>query len=87
MDESSSLRWWTFRLIVITICLFFIFFGVNLLIGAYGLNVPHYFVLTFFASNLIILISGAIMVGFGIQILQRLRGRADKKDLETNSKL
>ena len=59
---------------------FFIFFGINLLIASYRLTSPHYFVLTFFASNFIILFSGAILVGFSIQVFIRVRGKSDISD-------
>ena len=49
---------------LILISLFFLVFGIQLLIAAYHLNNPFWFVMTFFASNLIILISGALLVGF-----------------------
>ncbi len=47
---------------------FFILFGVQLLISAYRLNNPFFFVMTFFASNLIILISAALTLGFSIRL-------------------
>jgi hypothetical protein len=43
---------------------FCVFFGIQLLISAYGLNDPFFFVMTFFASNLIILIGIVFLVGF-----------------------
>ncbi len=46
------------------ICLFFLLFGVQTLVTAFSLNDPFSFVLTFFASNFIILISAALMIGF-----------------------
>ena len=42
---------------------FFLVFGIILLISSYRLNDPFSFVLTFFASNLIILISAVILLG------------------------
>ena len=41
----------------------FLAFGIQVLVAAYGLNDPFSFVMTFFASNFIILISLAVMVG------------------------
>ena len=64
----------------------FIIFGILILIGAYTIVIPHYFVLTFFASNFIILISGAILVGYSIQVVQRLRGKhLNKEPKEVNT--
>ncbi|MGE5842135.1 MAG: hypothetical protein ACM335_07650 [Deltaproteobacteria bacterium] len=43
--------------------LFFLLFGVYLLILAYRLPDPLSFIMTFFASNLIILISAVLLLG------------------------
>ncbi|MFH1488653.1 MAG: hypothetical protein ABII06_07105 [Pseudomonadota bacterium] len=43
---------------------FCVLFGVQILISAYGLKDPFFFVMTFFASNLIILIGIVFLVGF-----------------------
>ena len=43
---------------------FFMVFGIDLIIGSYTLSDPYSFIMTFFASNLIILISGALIAGF-----------------------
>ncbi|MBF0548948.1 MAG: hypothetical protein HQK60_00295 [Deltaproteobacteria bacterium] len=53
--------------------IFFTIFGIDLLRAAYHLNHPSYFLLTFFSSNLIILISGAILAGMLVKIYLRLR--------------
>ena len=44
--------------------MFFLLFGVLILIGDYQLKDPFSFILTFFASNLIILISAALVFVF-----------------------
>jgi len=43
---------------------FFLMFGIHILIAAYQLNDPFSFILTFFASNFIILISAALIFVF-----------------------
>ena len=47
---------------------FFLLFGVHVLIAAYQLTDPFSFVMAFFASNLIILISAALTLGFVIRL-------------------
>jgi len=47
---------------------FFLAFGIHLLISAYRLDNPFWFIMTFFASNLIILISAALLVGFVVRL-------------------
>jgi hypothetical protein len=54
---------------------FFMLFGVHLLLASYGLPDPFSFVMTFFASNLIILISAVGVVGSVIRIVHVCRGR------------
>jgi hypothetical protein len=53
---------------LLLISILFLFFGVNVLISAYRLNDPFAFVMTFFASNFIILISASIAVGLSIRL-------------------
>ena len=43
--------------------LFFLLFGIYLLVLAYHLEDPLSFIMTFFASNLVILISAALLLG------------------------
>jgi hypothetical protein len=48
---------------------FFLFFGIQLLISAYELKDPYTFIMTFFASNFIILISAALIIGFAYRMI------------------
>jgi hypothetical protein len=52
------------QIILISVSAFFLYFGIRLLISAYELSDPFTFLVTFFASNFIILISGTLIVGF-----------------------
>ena len=54
--------------LLIFISIFFIVFGINLLISAYRLTDPFSFILMFFASNLMILISAALCLGFALRL-------------------
>jgi len=67
----SSVLWWAKQLFLALTCCFFILFGVYLLIAAYHLEDPFSFVMTFFASNLIILISAALLAGFVYKMITR----------------
>jgi pilus assembly protein TadC len=64
------------------IAIFFILFGINLLYMAYQIPDPFSFVLTFFASNLIILISAALLLGFILRIVGTIKG--EKQDKGSN---
>ncbi len=72
--------WWLRQVGLLGAGLFFLVFGVHLLVCAYHLNDPFNFVMTFFASNLIILISATVMIGLVIRIVGVLRG--DSKNNE-----
>lgn len=60
--------WWPAQTILLLISLFFFIFGVDLLSGAYSLNDPFNFIMTFFAACLIILISLTLLIGFIIKM-------------------
>ena len=69
---------------LLTISLFFLFFGVDLLIASYRLTNPFAFVMTFFASNLMILISAALALGFALRIRGRYRTAKQPKIASSN---
>ena len=56
--------WWIRHILLTLLGLFFVAFGIHLLISAYYLNDPFQFILTFFSSNFIILISAVLVIGF-----------------------
>jgi hypothetical protein len=69
----SNIFWWIRQVVLILIGAFFLFFGVQLLISAYGLKDPYTFIMTFFASNFIILISAALIIGFAYRMVTAYR--------------
>lgn len=62
-DIYFNYFWWIWQTILVLICVFFLILGIQILIKAYQLNNPFPFMMIFFASNLIILISVALMAG------------------------
>ena len=70
-DQGKPINalWWAKQIALVIIGGFYLYFGVHLLIAAYQINNPFSFVLTFFASNFIILISGALLAGFIYRII------------------
>ena len=60
----SEILWWVRQVILVLLGLFFLLFGIHLLIAAYKLKDPASFIMTFFASNFIILISATLLIGF-----------------------
>ena len=67
------LVWWTLSTASAMLSIFFLFLGIDLCVAAFKLNHPHQFILTFFASNLIILISAVILLGVVLRMIGRLR--------------
>lgn len=65
----SNLFWWLRQIVLISVGAFFLYYGIRLLISAYELKDPFTFLMTFFASNFIILISGTLIVGFAYRMI------------------
>ncbi len=65
--------WWTTQILCILISLFFLVFGVDLIRGAYGLNDPFSFIMTFFAASFIILISMTLVLVCTIKMIRVYR--------------
>ena len=65
--------WWTLSSASAVLSIFFLFLGIHLCWASFHLGHPHLFILTFFASNLIILISVVILAGVIVRIIGRLR--------------
>ena len=68
-----TLVWWTVAAASVILSIFFLFVGISLCRAAYDLEHPHQFILTFFSSNLIILISVVILLGAVLRMIGRLR--------------
>ena len=73
----SETYWWVRQIILVAISAFYLYFGIQVLVSAYSLNDPFSFVLTFFASNFIILISAALLVGFVYRMVIHYRQPKD----------
>ena len=72
-QTGVSTYWWIRQIILILIAGFYLVFGIQLLVSAYQLNDPGNFILTFYASNFMILISGALLVGFIYRLVAAFR--------------
>jgi len=60
----SPVFFWVRHIFLTLLAIFFIIFGVQVLLAAYRLDDPFAFIMTFFASNFIILISIALLLVF-----------------------
>ena len=77
---------WAPHAVFTLIAIFFIFFGIDLLYMAYQINDTFSFVMTFFASNLIILISAALLLGFIFKIVATIRKERQEKGIELQAR-
>lgn len=77
---ENPIPWWAAQVILALIAIFFILFGVNLLYMAYQITDPFSFVMTFFASNLIILISGTLLLAFILRIVTTIKKSREKEE-------
>ena len=69
MMPAPSFLWWIRQIALILIGIGFFLFGIQVLISAYRIEDPFVFILTFFSSNFIILISAALLVGFVFRLI------------------
>ena len=65
--------WWPWQLLLLGLSVFFLLFGIMVLVHAYSLKDPFSFVITFFSSNLIILISIVMVIAFVYRIVKICR--------------
>ena len=63
-EPGPKIFFWIKHIIMVLLSCFFLLFGIHILIAAYRLNDPFSFILTFFASNFIILISATLIFVF-----------------------
>ena len=69
-----DLIWWAAQSLMGLFFLGFLLLGVDLCRASFHLKEPYQFILTFFASNLIILVSAALLAGLIVRIVGRVRG-------------
>jgi len=69
----SNIFWWIRQVVLILIGAFFLYYGIQLLISSYDLNNPFIFIMSFFAANFIILISGTLIFGFTYRMVMAFR--------------
>nr|WP_319393782.1 hypothetical protein [uncultured Desulfobacter sp.] len=65
--------WWIAQVLCLLISIFFLIFGIDPIRGAYGLDDPFSFIMTFFAASFIILISLTLSIVFIIKMIRVYR--------------
>lgn len=77
--------WWIKICFFSLFSVFFLGFGIFILVSAYNLENPFWFIMTFFSSNLIILISAVFLIAIFFRILKRYKAESVDAD-ETGDK-
>jgi hypothetical protein len=80
----SKTFWWIRQVFLVLMGCFFLVFGINVLFMAYQLKDPFSFVMTFFASNLMILISATLVAGFIIRMVRVYR-KAEEEEMNEHN--
>ena len=62
--------WWIVQFVMLLVSVFFLTFGIDLLMASYSLGDPFKFIITFFAASFIILISLALGISFVIKMIR-----------------
>lgn len=80
MSEEDStvvkgLIWWAGQALIAVFSLGVLILGIDLCRAAFHLQEPYHFMLTLFASNLIILVGAALCAGLIARAISRLKGR------------
>jgi hypothetical protein len=70
----KGLIWWAGQALIAVFSLGFLLVGIDLCRAAFHLKDPYQFILTLFASNLVILISAVFCAGVVVRVISRLRG-------------
>jgi len=63
-NQAYNYLWWFLQIILTVLSVFFAFVGYKVLMASYELKDPFSFIITFFASNFIILISLTLFASF-----------------------
>ncbi len=71
----GSCLWWGKNILIAIFSLFFLAFGIETLVGVFYLNNPHEFIMYFFSSSLMVLVSlvGLIYPTFQVHAFFRHR--------------
>jgi hypothetical protein len=75
-----SFFWWVRQAILVLAGCLFLAFGILMLVSAYKLKDPYSFIMAFFASNLMILISATLVLGFVLRMIKVYRLLRDNED-------
>lgn len=80
----SPVFFWVRHIFLTLLAVFFILFGVQVLLAAYRLDNPFAFIMTFFASNFIILISITLLLVFILRMKKFYNSDANNRSSKSH---
>jgi len=86
MNKMGDLLWWGKQIAIGCVAVFFLVTGVNVLVASYSLTNPLEFIMYFFSSSMLILVSIVFLIYPVVRIYGRLWGEApDEVDDEAHN--
>ena len=70
----NTLFWWVSKIFIGIVSLFFLARGIDVLISSYTLNNPLEFLMYFFSSSMLILVSAVGVIYCAFRIFRRIKG-------------
>jgi len=70
----NTLFWWASKIFIGIVSLFFLARGIDVLISSYTLNNPLEFLMYFFSSSMLILVSAVGVIYCAFRIFRRIKG-------------
>ena len=81
----DDLLWWGKQIVIGGVAVFFLVTGINVLVASYTLTNPLEFIMYFFSSSMLILVSIVFLIYPAVRIYGRLRGESPEVSDEDNS--
>ncbi|MBN2179740.1 MAG: hypothetical protein JW743_09975 [Deltaproteobacteria bacterium] len=81
----DNLFWWGKQIAIGGVAVIFLVTGVNVLVASYTLTNPLEFIMYFFSSSMLILVSIVLIIYPAVRIYGRLRGESSEVRDENNS--
>jgi hypothetical protein len=72
----NAFFWWISKLLIGLASLFFLVRGIDVLVHSYSLNNPAEFIMYFFSSSMLILVSAVGVIYCIVRIFRRIKGES-----------
>lgn len=74
MGYMNLFIWWISKILIGIVSLFLFTKGITVLVGSYTLNNPAEFLMYFFSSSMLILVSAVGIIYSAVRIFRKIRG-------------